>query len=144
MPKNEMKLNNFPLYRAKRKEKNEYITGYFITKKLFKGAILTTIPFIFTRINISGYNEDGSQKTNNWDNREYKIEENTLAIHFPGMLDKEFTKLFASLNEKGIGGDTVIHYDDKERTLVFDERGCIEYFEHFEDFKKLSIKETND
>lgn len=40
---------------------------------------------------------------------ETRIDETTLAIHFPDMLDSEGTKIFASLSEDGKGGDKYKH-----------------------------------
>ena len=40
-----------------------------------------------------------------------KIDQSTLAIHFPNMLDYQGNKIFASLQEDGKGGDIVQNYD---------------------------------
>ena len=48
---------------------------------------------------------DDSNKNNNIGSGSYPIDETTLSIHFPDMLDSQGNKIFASLQEDGKGGD---------------------------------------
>ena len=48
---------------------------------------------------------DDCNKNNNIGSGSYPIDETTLAIHFPDMLDSQGNKIFASLQEDGKGGD---------------------------------------
>ena len=54
---------------------------------------------------------DDCNKNNNIGSGSYPIDETTLAIHFPDMLDSQGNKIFASLQEDGKGGD--IMQDDE-------------------------------
>ena len=54
---------------------------------------------------------DDCNKNNNIGSGSYPIDETTLAIHFPDMLDSKGNKIFASLQEDGKGGD--IMQDDE-------------------------------
>ncbi len=75
-----------PIYRAKEMGKDNYIKG-FLTNSLNK-------------LNAIIKQTDGhTNKT---------INETTLSIHFPFMVDKNGKKIFASLNkETGVGGDKI-------------------------------------
>ena len=48
---------------------------------------------------------DDCNKNNNIGSGSYPIDETTLAIHFPDMIDSQGNKIFASLQEDGKGGD---------------------------------------
>ena len=48
---------------------------------------------------------DDCNKNNNIGSGSYPIDETTLAIHFPDMLDSQGNKIFASLQKNGRGGD---------------------------------------
>ena len=54
---------------------------------------------------------DDCNKNNNIGSGSYPIDETTLSIHFPDMLDSKGNKIFASLQEDGKGGD--IMQDDE-------------------------------
>ena len=76
-----------PIYRAKKIDSDEYVEGYYIREN--------------TGHFIQGCNDfRGGFKI---------IDQSTLAIHFPDMLDSEGTKIFASLSEDGKGGSTMKH-----------------------------------
>ena len=81
-------MNNIPIYRAKKIDSDEWVEGYLITKN---------------SIGDIDYNSDSPL----YDIKE--IDPKTLAIHFPNMIDKNGKKIFASLNEDGIGGDKGIN-----------------------------------
>jgi len=80
---------NIPIYRAKKIDSNEYVEGYYSPRffTCMGGKICHTI--------------------NTKDGNQYKIDQSTLAIHFPDMLDSDNKKIFASLGEDGKGGDTL-------------------------------------
>ncbi len=69
------------------------------------------------------------------------VKPDTVAIHFPKMIDKNGKKIFASLNDSGIGGDIVLNFDKEQGALVFDEFGSIQYYEQFENFEVVGIQE---
>jgi len=71
---------NIPEFRAKKISSDEYVIGW-----LLKDTILCDI------------DNDLSYP--------FKIDQTTLAIHFPDMLDSQGNKIFASLSESGKGGD---------------------------------------
>ena len=48
---------------------------------------------------------DDCNKNNNIGSGSYPIDETTLSIHFPDMLDSQGNKIFASLQKNGRGGD---------------------------------------
>ena len=48
---------------------------------------------------------DDCNKNNNIGSGSYPIDETTLAIHFPDMLDSQGNEIFASLQKNGRGGD---------------------------------------
>lgn len=74
-----------PLYRAEKIDSEETVEGYYN-------------PLEHTIV------REG--KTNLTES--FKIKTETLAIHFSNMIDTNKTKVFASLNAKGIGGDTLV------------------------------------
>lgn len=90
---------NIPIYRAKKIDSDEYIEGFYKNVLYFKDKHIIT-----SLVNISGV-ENNIQKTNLWDYKNYEIDQSTLAIHFPDMLDNQGNKIFASLSEDGKGGD---------------------------------------
>ena len=86
---------NIPIYRAKKIDNDEYVifnsfyeyeNKYYAINKI----INQTIGGWFTNVMIP---------------LTYKINPTTIAIHFPGMLDSQGNKIFASLQEDGKGGD---------------------------------------
>ena len=86
-----------PIYRAKKIDSDERVKGYYVyDHHLSKHFILT-------------------MKGNMY---EYKIDPSTLAIHFPGMIDSEGNKIFASLSEDGKGGDKVFYEDGLETFII--------------------------
>lgn len=76
-------ISNIPIYRAKKIDSDEYVVGQYLG---YKGY-----PTIFNEYGLDGVN----------------IDETTLSIHFPSMLDSQGNKIFASLREDGKGGDIV-------------------------------------
>ena len=80
---------NIPIYRAKRKDNGEWIEGYL---KL-------------SNMGVTGREVVCIQEIEFW--TEYEIDPETLAIHFSDMLDKNGERIFASLNESGVGGSII-------------------------------------
>lgn len=79
---------NIPIYRAKRKDNGEYIEGFLCDK------------------NLSGTYSISLHHTEYMHPIKYfPIYEETLAISFDGMTDKNGNRVFAALNESGIGSD---------------------------------------
>ena len=85
---------NLPIYRAFSETFDKYILGvpYFSDGRYYMLV-------------------DDCNKNNNIGSGSYPIDETTLAIHFPDMLDSKGNKIFASLQEDGKGGD--IMQDDE-------------------------------
>ena len=55
---------------------------------------------------------DDCNKNNNIGSGSYPIDETTLSIHFPDMLDSQGNEIFASLQEDGKGGD-IANYNNQ-------------------------------
>lgn len=85
---------NLPIYRAFSETFDKYILGvpYFSDGRYYMLV-------------------DDCNKNNNIGSGSYPIDETTLSIHFPDMLDSQGNKIFASLQEDGKGGD--IMQDDE-------------------------------
>ena len=86
---------NIPIFRAKQIDGDEWVEGYYhkVHRAVDVGyGDIEKGEYIFDV-------EDGITA--------YDIDTKTLAIHFPNMIDKNGTKIFASLSKDGIGGDIV-------------------------------------
>ncbi len=80
-----------PTYRAKKIDSDEYVEGFLHTGFTIASIVdfsNNDIPNIAVLVSC--------------------IDESTLAIHFPDMIDSEGTKIFASLSEDGKGGDRLL------------------------------------
>ena len=79
---------NLPIYRAFSETFDKYILGvpYFSDGRYYMLV-------------------DDCNKNNNIGSGSYPIDETTLAIHFPDMIDSQGNKIFASLQKNGRGGD---------------------------------------
>ena len=81
-----------PLYRAKKIDSDEYVFGSYFKDKSIHSIITHS-------------------RTDYADKAFYvnavQINETTIAIHFPDMLDSDGTRIFASLSEDGKGGDII-------------------------------------
>lgn len=91
---------NIPIYRAKKKDSNEYTEGFLYQD------IVSYVPS--DGVKSDEYNKALDEES--WflmDNigRNEMIDITTLAIHFPDMVDSNGNKIFASLQEDGKGGD---------------------------------------
>ena len=81
---------NLPIFRAKKIDSDEYVEGCFNiweqSGKIYHSIMeIGKYPSPFNNIHI--------------------VDESTLSIHFPDMLDSQGNKIFASLQEDGKGGD---------------------------------------
>lgn len=88
-------MTDTPTYRAKKRNSDEYIEGQF--------CVYSGHPTIF--------DANGNNGTH--------IEQSTLAIHFPTMISREGTKIFASFDsDNGTGGD-IVEIVDNYYVFVF-------------------------
>ena len=93
---------NLPIYRAFSETFDKYILGvpYFSDGRYYMLV-------------------DDCNKNNNIGSGSYPIDETTLSIHFPDMLDSKGNKIFASLQEDGKGGDKFL-FDNEIFIIWFD------------------------
>ena len=108
-------MKSIPIFRAKKIDSNEYIIGYLKFDRKHNHYSINPI-----------------DDENTW----HKIEENTLAIHFPDMLDSQGNKIFASLQENGKGGDKT----DSGKVMIFDSIETIPYFESWSNYTVTGIQ----
>ena len=80
---------NIPIYRAKHKDNGEWVEGYLK----------------MSNMGVTGIEVMCIQELDFWSEREILPE--TIAIHFPDMLDKNSERIFAALNESGVGGSII-------------------------------------
>jgi len=94
-----------PEYRAKKIDSDEYIIG--------------NLNKVNGNLYLNGTTGDLDDTDYGWGFVE--IDPTTLSIHFPDMLDREGTKIFASLQEDGKGGDMVdLGYNYLKYTMKVD------------------------
>lgn len=79
---------NIPIYRAKKIGSDEYIIGQYLAYKGYSA--------IFNEYGLDGID----------------IDDTTLSIHFPDMIDRQGNKIFVSLQEDGKGGD-IVNLDER-------------------------------
>ena len=90
---------NIPIFRAQRLDNDELVEGYYGEDSVC--------------LHISHYiTEHGHGVAN-------EIKPETLAIHFPSMLDINGKPIFASLNKNGIGGDKLTDGYGEQYTCLF-------------------------
>ena len=85
-----------PIFRAKKLNSDEYVSGYLKFTK-YNNRTEYVINYVYDSSSVFG---------------ECEIDQTTLAIHFPDMIDSQGNKIFASLSENGKGGD-ILQYKDK-------------------------------
>ena len=120
---------NLPIYRAFSETFDKYILGvpYFSDGRYYMLV-------------------DDCNKNNNIGSGSYPIDETTLSIHFPDMLDSKGNKIFASLQEDGKGGD--IMQDDeyfgiakyKDCQFVVEYEDCIDNIDNG-NFEAIGIQQ---
>ena len=104
---------NIPIYRAKKKDGDEDVTGYYQTETGTnvedKNNMFPTLRHIIVdldnhqlRLDLFG---DGKLHDDSHIREQYEIDPTTISIHFPDMLDSQGNKIFASLQKDGKGGD---------------------------------------
>ena len=80
---------NLPIFRAKKINSDEYVSGYLKFTK-YNNRTEYIINYVYDSSSVFG---------------ECEIDQTTLAIHFPDMIDSQGNKIFASLSKDGKGGD---------------------------------------
>jgi len=115
---------NIPIYRAKKIDSDEYVTGhYFNRKNMLGGIIYHKIDFSTTCDKIA------------------EIDILTLAIHFPDMIDSNNKPIFASLSEDGKGGDNATHKLGYGVTFKYINGMFISLANKFNEFKIIGIQQ---
>ena len=115
-------LDNIPIFRAKKKDSNEFVEGFLTRSRCYNGVYI--LP--------SNYNQN--ENIEGYEDEIYEIDITTLSIHFPNMLAKDSDRydssgekdlrVFASLQLDGKGGDLVgyvdghIKYNVAERYVI--------------------------
>ena len=129
---------NLPIYRAKKIDSDEYITGNYI--KVQNKYYIYEDGTSDIYLDDEECFEDGSI---NGEIRIYdlifEIDPSTLAIHFEDMLDSEGNKIFASLSEDGKGGD-IVEYNTKKEVVKYSLGTIQTYMFRFEDLIDLEVK----
>ena len=101
---------NIPIYRAKKIDSDEYVEGFLIPPNPdMQDGIVT---FEEAPMEIDTGHVEVYTKT-------HKIDQSTLAIHFPDMVDSEENKIFASLNEDGKNGDIIVYAGQRIGTAIY-------------------------
>lgn len=94
---------NVPIYRAKKIDGDEYVSGYLKFTK-YNNRTEYVINYVYDSSSVFG---------------ECEIDPTTLAIHFPGdMIDSKGNKLFASLSKDGKGGDVVEYMLERGKKAI--------------------------
>ncbi len=83
---------SIPIYRAKKIDGSGWIKGHYVQAANGSQELIHYV--LPTYIHI-------------YDACEYEVDPKTLAIHFENMISMTSKKIFASLSEDGVGGDTV-------------------------------------
>jgi len=96
-------MTQIPIYRAKKINSDGWIEGYLLKLDTANSIHIETFEYFI-------YDELGFRD---------KIDPSTLAIHFENMIDKNGKKIFASLNENGIGGDNLDYHNLFKDVLFF-------------------------
>ena len=105
-------------YRARVKNSNKYIIGWFF--KTSKASYIIPIASYFTYI---------------------EIDESTLAVNRSDMIDSQGKEIFASLNPSGLGGDIDTTYYENEHVFIFDTQETIPYWSSWDSWTVSGIKE---
>ena len=126
---------NLPIYRAKKINSDEYATSMTIRedyrndwKEMLEGE----------------WTDNRRDFIDMWIDKEKKwveIDQTTLSINFPDMLDSQGNKIFASLSEDGKGGD-ILGISGRTETLFINESVIQTYtfkWDDLKDFKKIII-----
>ena len=115
-------MTDIPIYRAKKNNSNEYIKGFLI------GVVEEEQLCSIRDIDSDDVGGEICDLT-------------TLSIHFPDMLDANKNKIFASLNQYGIGGDVCISEQfEGEINMVFESIETIPYFSSWSSYIVNKIK----
>ena len=118
-----------PIFRAKKLNSDEYVSGYLKFTK-YNNRTEYVINYVYNSSSVFG---------------ECEIDPSTLSIHFPNLLDSKGNKIFASLQEDGKGGD--IMQDDeyfgiakyKDCQFVVEYEDCIDNIDN-RNFEVIGIQ----
>ena len=88
-----------PEYRAKKIDSDEWVEGYYLPE-IDDNASEELMGFEWFDVLRTMYGDHY---------QDIAIDPETIAIHFPNMLDKNGKKIFASLSEDGVGGDEFVY-----------------------------------
>ena len=100
---------NIPIYRAKKIDSDEYACGFLIKADDYTTNEDEDQIIYFIMHKMENYRTDLV-----WDFVcNSRVDQSTLSIHFPDMLDSQGNKIFASLSEDGKGGDVFILGDER-------------------------------
>ena len=109
-------MTKIPIFRAKKIDSEEYVVGFHHPM---------TDEENYTHILFNG--------KDSW--KGVLIDETTLAIHFPGMLDSQGNKIFASLNKDGKGGDIVRMESECENYVAEFTQDGLSFYEYLDNKK---------
>jgi len=121
-------LNSIPTYRAKRIDNGEYITGDLFYGKFISTSKWDSRPAVNSTDDFN-FDFGSGNPSLSYD----EIDPSTLAINFPGMVDKNNKFIFASLSKCGNGGDDL----SEMGTLTFINGYFMAGFGVFNEFKQL-------
>lgn len=109
---------NAPIYRAKKTDSDEYVEGFYYPcdKRHYIATSIRKSMLDITENNI------------------YRIDQSTLSINFEDMIDSEGTKIFASINEDGKGGDNLD---------VLDCEACLYVASYISSYRGFCVKNVN-
>ena len=135
-----------PIFRAKKLDSDEYIIGdlfdgkYIIAKSELNRDISEALKHIrediLTKDCISAECKNEHHLLNKMLNKLlvnerfehiYEIDPTTISIHFPTILDSQESKIFASLQEDGKGGDIILEESRLMCNLKIDESAFREF-----------------
>ncbi|MCT7551948.1 hypothetical protein N5T67_03755 [Aliarcobacter butzleri] len=142
-------MSNIPIFRAKKIDSDEYVEGYLDIQKSWKTRCLSCGSldtecynnYYLEECKCNNCGKDLGFHNDNWEhgyigeikylirnNGEYtEIDPTTLSIHFPNMLDSQGSKIFASLQENGKGGDRILEESRLMCHLKIDESSFREF-----------------
>ena len=119
---------NLPIFRAKKKDSDEYVIGFYSVAYDIHHYIVTHLG-VDTKVDVVYQMSTDI----------HKIDPTTLSISFPDMLDSQGNRIFASLSEDGKGGD-IVEYNGGQEIIKYSNGTIQTYMFRFEDLKELNFK----
>ena len=119
---------NLPIFRAKKKDSDEYVIGFYSVAYDIHHYIITHLG-VDTKVDVVYQMSTDI----------HKIDPTTLSISFPDMLDSQGNRIFASLSEDGKGGD-IVEYNGRQEIIKYSNGTIQTYMFRFEDLKELNFK----